>query len=212
MHETDDEMRWLQALLDRSHGGMHAHMRSIVTPERRLDAKRVATYFGGVKQVALATVNADGAPRVAPLDALFIHGRFHVGTAGGAARVRHLRREPRVSLTHVFGDELALTVHGTATLVERDHADAPALEKVWTEVYGSSPFSWADHVVLIRIEPEVMYAHAAEPARFSDGTPEVPRPRPRLVEAAPRARTAPRAKPAARGKPTPRPRRGPKRS
>ncbi len=57
--------------------------------------------------MALATVTAKGEPRVAPLDGLFIRGRFHVGTGGAAARVRHLLRQPKVSLTLLGVDLIA---------------------------------------------------------------------------------------------------------
>ena len=170
MYETDDEIRQLQELLTRSHAGMNPHMRAILTPDRALTARQVVTYLQGVKQVALATVSAAGAPRVAPLDALFIHGRFHLGTGGGAARVRHLRRQPRVSLTHFVGDEIAITVHGMATLLGRDHPDVAALEPRYVAIYGSSPFSWAEEVVLIRVEPEAMYATAPHPEADPDGS------------------------------------------
>jgi uncharacterized pyridoxamine 5'-phosphate oxidase family protein len=170
VHETDDDIRWLQDLLTRSHARMNPHMRSILTPDRALTARQVVTYLQGVKHVALATVTARGEPRVAPLDGLFIHGRFHLGTGGGAARVRHLRRQPKVSLTHFVGDEIAITVHGTATLLERDHPDVAALEPLYLEAYGSSPFSWAEQVVLIRVEPDAMYATAPQPERYPDGT------------------------------------------
>lgn len=168
MYETDEELRWLQALIDRSHATMGAHMRSIVTPERTLTARQLVTHLHGIRHAALATVTATGEPRVAPLDALFVRGRFHVGTGGAAARLRHLRRQPKVSLTHFAGDELSVIVHGTATLMGREHPEVAALEPVYLEVYGSSPFGWAEHVVLIRIEPEAMYTYAPEPERFPE--------------------------------------------
>ena len=166
MRETDDDLRWLQALLDRSHARMGPHMRSILTPERTLTARQVVAHLRGIKHVALATVTATGEPRVGPLDALFVRGRFHVGTGGAAGRLHHLRRRPAVSLTHFVADEVAVTVHGTATLLGHGHAEAAALEPLYVDLYGSSPFGWAEGVVLIRIEPDAMYAYAPEPDRF----------------------------------------------
>ena len=166
MHETDDDLRWLQALLDRSHAGMGPHMRSILTPERTLTASQVVTHLRGIKHVALGTVTAAGEPRVGPLDALFIRGRFHVGTGGAAARLRHLRCRPAVSLSHFVGDEIAITVHGRAVLLGQGHPEAAALEPIYVDLYGSSPFGWAEGVTLIRVEPDAMYAYAPEPSRF----------------------------------------------
>jgi hypothetical protein len=56
-----------------------------VKPERRLNARQVVRYLQGIKHVAFATVNERGEPRVAPLDGVFIHGRFTV-SAGGQSR------------------------------------------------------------------------------------------------------------------------------
>src|SRR3989442_146796 len=111
MFESADDVRWLQELLAHSHARMNAHMRSILTPDRALGARQVITYLQGIKHVAVATVNRAGEPRVAPLDGLFVRGRFHLGTGGTAARVAHLRRRPAISVTHFAGDELAITVH-----------------------------------------------------------------------------------------------------
>lgn len=166
MYETDDDLGWLQALLDRSHARMGPHMRSILTSEHTLTARQVVMHLRGIKHVALATVTAAGEPRVGPLDALFVRGRFHVGTGGAAGRLLHLRRRPAVSLTHVVADEIAVTVHGTAVLLDQGHQEATALERVYVDLYGSSAFGWAEGVVLIRIEPHAMYASAPEPNRF----------------------------------------------
>jgi uncharacterized pyridoxamine 5'-phosphate oxidase family protein len=184
VYETDDDVRRLQELIDRSHARMGPHMRTIVTPDRTLDARQLVTYLQGVKHVAFATVGARGEPRVAPVDALFVRGRFHVATGGAAARVRHLRRRPKVSLTHFVADEVAVVVHGTAALIGRDDPEAPGLERIYVDAYGSSPFGWADDVVLIRVEPETLYASAQHPDRFPTeraGERERPRSRPRLA-------------------------------
>jgi uncharacterized pyridoxamine 5'-phosphate oxidase family protein len=169
MHETPDDLRRLQGLLDRSRARMGAHMRSILTPERTLSAAQVAGYLRGIRHVALATVTARGDPRVAPLDGLFYRGRFHVGTSATAQRVRDLRRRPRVSLTHFVGDDVAVTVHGAATLLARAHPDVAALEPLYLDLYGQSPFDMAPEVLLVRVEPEAMYAYAPHPERFPEG-------------------------------------------
>ncbi|HZP42734.1 MAG TPA: pyridoxamine 5'-phosphate oxidase family protein [Candidatus Binatia bacterium] len=182
MYDTEDELAALQALLDRSQARMSAYMRTILTANRRLSARQLVTYLKGVKHVAVATVTAAGEPRVAPMEALFVHGRFHLATGAGAARVRHLRRRPGVSLTHFSGEDVAITVHGRPALLPHDHPDVPALEKVYVEVYGSSPFAWATDVLLVRVDPVTMYAHASEPGRFPEGATAPPaRPRPVLV-------------------------------
>jgi len=176
LYETDEDLRRLQARLDTSHVGMGVHMRSILTPDKRLTARQVVAHLQGIRHVALATVTARGEPRVAPLDALFIRGRFHLGTGGAATRLRHIEQRPAVSLTYFAGDEVAVTAHGWATRLPRGHPDVPALEVIYVALYGSSPFGWAPDVTLIRVEPTTMYAYAPRPDRFPERptTPEIP--------------------------------------
>ncbi|MDQ1533299.1 MAG: hypothetical protein QOF28_1060, partial [Actinomycetota bacterium] len=42
MHETADDLRGLQDLLDRSYESAGAHLREITTPERTLDANNLS--------------------------------------------------------------------------------------------------------------------------------------------------------------------------
>ena len=67
-----------------------------------------------MKLLALATVNSLCAPVVGPVDGIFYRGEFWFGTSPDALRIRHIRRNPNVSATHVPGEEFAVTVHGTA--------------------------------------------------------------------------------------------------
>ena len=113
-------------------------------------------------------MNDRGAPRVAPLDGVFVRGRFHVSTGGEAARLHDLRRRPRCSLTHFAGDDVAITVNGTAVALERDHPDVPALEPVYRELYESSPFGWGEDVVLVRVEPTSMWSYSFRPEAFPE--------------------------------------------
>jgi len=166
MYETADDIAELQRLIDQSADRMGAHMRSIFTPERRVSARQLVTYFDGIFHVAFATVNANGEPRVAPLDAIFYRARFHVSTGGEAARLRHIRRSPAVSLTYFRGDEIGVIVHGRVALIEQGTPEADELEPVYVRLYGSSPFSWGEEVVLMRIEPEAVFTYAPQPNRF----------------------------------------------
>jgi hypothetical protein len=77
MLESEDEIRNLQALIDRTFAAAKPHLAKIVKPERRLNASQVVGYLQGTKHVAFATVNKRGEPRVAPLDGVFIHGALH---------------------------------------------------------------------------------------------------------------------------------------
>jgi uncharacterized pyridoxamine 5'-phosphate oxidase family protein len=168
MQETEEDIRALQELIDRTTSRMNPHMAGIVKPERRLTARQVVAYLQGIKHVAFATVNEKGEPRVAPLDGIFLRGRFHVSTGGAAARLGDLRRSPRCSLTHFSGDDVAVTVNGTAEIMGRDHPEIPSIEPVYFELYESSPFSWGEGVVIIRVEPTSMWTFAFHPERFPD--------------------------------------------
>src|SRR3954454_12689251 len=117
MHETEADLDALQELLDRSYAAAGAHLLRIHTPERRLRAEQLAEQLTGMCLLALATVTADGRPLVGPVDGIFYRGAFHFGSAPDSVRFKHIRARPQVSATHLPGEELAVTVHGTATPV-----------------------------------------------------------------------------------------------
>src|SRR5690242_20668305 len=117
MLESGDDVRELQALLDRTFARANAHLASIVSPERRLNARQVVRYLQGTKHLAFATVNRRGEPRVAPLDGVFIRGRFTVSTGGRAARLRHLRANSACSAAHMDGDAVGIVAHGHAEII-----------------------------------------------------------------------------------------------
>jgi uncharacterized pyridoxamine 5'-phosphate oxidase family protein len=166
--ETDDEVRALQELFERTFAHANPHLVGIVTPKRRLNARQVVRYLQGTKHVAFATVNERGEPRVAPLDGVFVHGRFTLSTGGGAARLRHLRANPACSVAHVGGDTIGIVAHGRATIIGRDDDGVDELEPVWRGIYGSSPFEWGDGVVFMRVEPTSMWAYAMRPETFPE--------------------------------------------
>jgi uncharacterized pyridoxamine 5'-phosphate oxidase family protein len=168
MRESEDDVRELQALLDRTLARANPHLASIVKPERRLSARQVVRYLQGTKHVAFATVNAKGEPRVAPLDGVFIRGRFTVSTGGRAARLKHLLANPSCSAAHLEGDVVGIVVNGRASIVGRDDPGVEDIEPVWREIYGSSPFEWGEGVVFIRVEPSSMWAYAFRPEDSPD--------------------------------------------
>jgi len=166
MFESDDDVRELQALIDRTFAAANPHLASIVNPGRRLNARQVVRYLQGTKHVSFATVNDRGEPRVAPLDGVFVRGRFTVSTGGRAARLRHLRANPACSAAHVDGDTIGIVVHGHAAIIGRDDEGVDELEPIWRDIYGSSPFEWGEGVVFMRIEPTSMWAYAFHPENF----------------------------------------------
>jgi hypothetical protein len=168
MLETPDEIAEVQRLMDKTLGRANSHMVGIVTPERRLSARQVVAYLQDTKHVALATVTAKGEPRVSPLDALFIHGRFVVGTGGAAARLRNLRANPACSAVHMDGERIAVVVNGRAEWIERGHPDDDELVRVWRRIYGSDPYDLGPGVTFFRIVPASMWAFASRPEEFRE--------------------------------------------
>lgn len=151
MHETPGELAALQDLIDGSFAVAGRHTTSIITPERRLSAEEIVAYLQGVKHLALATVTSAGEPRVGPVDGLFLHGRFWFSTSSDAWRIKHLESRPAVSATHFVGDDLAVTVHGTAHIVAGATPEADALRPYWEAVYdGGSPERWVPEPSMAR--------------------------------------------------------------
>jgi uncharacterized pyridoxamine 5'-phosphate oxidase family protein len=168
MYESEEDLRRLRELLDRTMARANPHLASLVSPKRRLTAQQVVRYLQGTKHVAFATVNERGEPRVAPLDGVFVRGQFTVSTGAEAARLRHLRVNPACSAVHMDGDRVGITVHGHATILQERDEGVEELDRIWTEIYGSSPFSWGEGVVFMVIEPTSMWAYAFHPEEFPE--------------------------------------------
>jgi uncharacterized pyridoxamine 5'-phosphate oxidase family protein len=164
VHETGDDLDWLQELLDRSHAGAGEHLRAIFDDERRIPAADLPALLPGVQVLALATVTARGEPRVAPVDGLFFRGRFHFGSSERSARFRHIRARPAVSATHLRGEELAIVVHGRAVEIDPRAPEHAAFRAYLNETYpGWDDADWAAGAPYARIEPSAMFTFRARP-------------------------------------------------
>jgi nitroimidazol reductase NimA-like FMN-containing flavoprotein (pyridoxamine 5'-phosphate oxidase superfamily) len=163
MHETAGDITALQKLLDRSYAAAGAHLLEIHTPERRMNAEQVAGRLQGMCLLALATVTADNRPIVGPVDGIFYRGSFHFGSSPDSVRFRHIRERPQVSATYLPGEELGVTVHGTAVPVDvraAEHAGfRRALLDIYVPRYGAGWESFLDSgPVYARIDARRMYA------------------------------------------------------
>lgn len=162
VHETTADLAALQDLLDRSYAAAGSHLRRIITPQRRLDAKQLVGRLDGMRLLAVATATTDGRPIVGPVDGIFFRGAFHFGSSPDSVRFRHIRARPHVSATHVPGEELAVTVHGRAVIVDLKSATAADLRRTLLEVYVPryGP-QWEEFLdsgpVYARIEAERMF-------------------------------------------------------
>ena len=165
MNENPQDLRRLQDLLDASIERAGVFLRSsFEMPERSLSAAQLVGALEGHLTVALATTTASGEPRVAPINAVFYRGAFHVPTVASSARARHALRRPAVSLTYYRGNDLAVIVHGRAALLGPDDPGFAELDGLQRR-YGQSPSEWGEGVFL-SVEADVLYTYAANPELY----------------------------------------------
>ena len=162
MHETPAEIAELQRLLDASYARAGEHLKGIHTDARRVSAARLCELLVKVCILDVATVSSRGEPCVAPLDGLFFHGRFVIGSSPHSLRARHLRLNPAVSAAHTRGEELTVLVHGTAVAIDTSDQREEPLHAFVREVYGPTYDSWGfwGKAPFWRIEPKRMFAAA----------------------------------------------------
>ena len=143
--------------------GAGEHLRGIITGERRLSAAELAGRLQGMRLLTVATVTADGRPLAGPVDGYFLHGTFWFSSGRNSVRMRHLAARPAVSATHLPGEELAVTVHGRAELVELREPAGAELRQAMLDWYvprqGPEFETWLDALdaVAARIEPEKIF-------------------------------------------------------
>lgn len=158
MHETPEDIRALQKLLDRSYATAGSHLLSITTPERRVGAEQLVRELTGMCLLVVATVTADCRPIAGPLDGIFYRGAFHFGTAPDSVRYRHLLARPQVSATHLPREEFAITIHGRAVPVEIAGGLRETLLEVYVPSYGSDWEKFLDSgPVYMRIDADRMF-------------------------------------------------------
>jgi nitroimidazol reductase NimA-like FMN-containing flavoprotein (pyridoxamine 5'-phosphate oxidase superfamily) len=163
MHESPEDIKRLQELLDRSYASAGTHLLGIHTQQRRLTAADLVERLQGMRLLVLATVNAAGRPLTGPVDGVFHRGSFYFGTSPDAVRWRHLRRNRAVSATHLPSEDWAVIVHGAAIPVDTSRATPNGLRatllEVYTPRYGPKWEEFLDSgTAYARIEAERMFA------------------------------------------------------
>ena len=119
-----------------------------------------------MRLLTVATVTADGRPLAGPVDGYFLHGTFWFSSGRNSVRMRHLAARPAVSATHLPGEELAVTVHGRAELVELREPAGAELRQAMLDWYvprqGPEFETWLNALdaVAARIEPEKIFTFA----------------------------------------------------
>jgi general stress protein 26 len=163
MHETEQDLAALQGLLDDSYAAAGNHLRAVITPERRLSAEQLTKELSGVCIMGLATTSRDGRPFVAPVDGLFYRGRFWFGSAPDSLRFAHIRRDPRVSASYVPEEELAVSVHGIAEILDVTADEHAGFRDYCIDIYGSDWPNWLDSALYARIEAAKMFTFFLDP-------------------------------------------------
>jgi len=166
VRETAAELGALQAVLDRSFEGSGDHLRGAFQQNKRPSAEQLVAALPDIFEMHLAVVTRAGAPLVAPVDGLLLHGQTWFGLPGSSVRAALVRRDARVSASFV-GDGVAFIVHGTAVA-----ADTSEFEEVCRELYvaryGAAFLEWqaaqdakpAHPGFGGYVEPRVMFATA----------------------------------------------------
>ncbi len=163
MHESEQDLTALQGLLDDSYAAAGSHLRSVITPERRLTAEQLTKELSGVCIVGLATTSRDGRPFVAPVDGLFYRGHFWFGSAPNSLRFVHIRRNPHVSASYIPEEALGITVHGTAAILDVRTDDHAGFRDYCVDIYGEDWPSWLDSASYARITADRMFTFHLDP-------------------------------------------------
>src|SRR6266480_1540763 len=176
MRETQEDIERLQALLDNSIERAGTFLRrSFQMPEHSLTAQELVDCWQDVPTIALATVTMRGEPRISPIGSLLYRGDIYIPTVATAARTRHIMKRPAVSLTLFRENELAIIVHGYATIISREHEDFEALENLLYAATHTKAGEWGEGVYL-HIQAEAIYTYNRHPHRPIESLPLEMRP------------------------------------
>ena len=159
MHETPDELRRVQSLLDASFERGSDHLKSIMTPEWRLSAGQLVAQVPTPAVLNIASVTRKGEPRISAVDGHFLHGRWYFGTAAASPKAVQLRDRPAISASYTPRDGFGIFSHGRAALL--DGAEREMLHTHFAEHYGSDPDSWGSgSIAYFRIDADWLVAFA----------------------------------------------------
>jgi len=166
MHEDPDEIAALQQLLDRSFASASAHLRSIMSPSRRLTAAGLVAELPCPSVLNIATVTARGEPRVSAVDGHFLHGHWYFSTDAASPKARQLRARSAISASFTPRDGFGVFCHGGAVELPNG-VERQMIVEHFVEVYGESPEAWTDEIYWARIDAAWLVAWAMTPDESS---------------------------------------------
>ena len=110
-------------------------------------ARRVRGLFDAHRHKTIATLRADGSPRISGIEAVFQDGQLTFGSMPGARKGADLRRDPRVALHSATVDP-----------VEGAEAEWPGEAKIAGRAVATAPDSYRADIT------EVVHTHLNENA------------------------------------------------
>lgn len=168
MYETEADLARLQELIDASFARSSEHLRSIMSPPRRLTAPRLTHDLTGIAVLNVATVTARGEPRISALDGHFLHARWYATTSGTSPKVWQLRRRPAISAAYTPRDGYGVFCHGTVRFLQPESEEYQALTEHCIQVYGQSPLEWGPDIAYLTIEPSWFVGFAMTDAELAE--------------------------------------------
>jgi hypothetical protein len=151
MWETPEELGELQRLIDRSFETASEHLKSIMTPPRRIPAARLVTMLPTPAVLNVATVTAAGEPRVSAVDGHFMHGRWYWTTDATSPKARHLAARPVISASYTPRDGFGVFCHGRAALIAPGD-ERRMIDEHFAATYGQSADEWGTEIAYVRID------------------------------------------------------------
>ena len=146
----------LQALLDASFARASEHLRSIMTPPRRLSAEQMIAELPCPAVLNIATVTARGEPRISAVDGHFLDGNWFFTTAGDSPKARQLGARPAISASFTPRDGFGVFGHGRVAVLGSGDQQRQMVSDHFAEVYGQSPDEWGNEILYARIDPQWM--------------------------------------------------------
>lgn len=135
MHETADDLTRVQRLLDESYQSAGIHLREVITSERMISATKLAEILIGMRLLVLSTVTKDCRPIGGAVDGFFFRGDFYFGSSPFSTRFSHIKRGSSVSATHLPSEELSVTVHGSATVIDVNSPQHSHFRQILLDIY-----------------------------------------------------------------------------
>jgi hypothetical protein len=166
MFETEAELATLQKLLDESFERAGERLFAIWDASNRLTADQLSG-FQGVRLVAVATVNSQDEPRVAPRSAAFLHGKFYLAANTASVMVKRLSNNPLLAVTY-FESHLMIIAHGKATPFRKGSQGFETLRPEWEKAFRGGRDALEGIDILIGVDAANMLAYANRPASYPD--------------------------------------------